>query len=143
MITLKQAQAITREKVATLEPTFRAQVEKWLKLCEERGILVYVYCGFRTAAEQDALFAKGPQVTRARAGQSFHNYRAAIDWVPLIPHEKAAGFYEAGWNATSIYIRAQALAASFGLRALTWETPHLEDARYKDWRALAAVRKPV
>ena len=39
-----------------------------------------IICGIRTYAEQDALYKQGPHVTRARGGQSMHNFGLAADF---------------------------------------------------------------
>ena len=70
------------EAIATLHPVFRKKVESLLVDLEKAGIDILIYYGFRTAEEQEALYAKGG-VTNARGGWSFHNYGAAIDFVPV------------------------------------------------------------
>ena len=57
--------------------------------CGASGWPVLVTCTYRTGAEQDALYAQGrtkpgPKVTNAKAGQSFHQYRVALDLYPLV-----------------------------------------------------------
>lgn len=39
-----------------------------------------IICGVRTYDEQDALYNKRPRVTRARGGQSMHNFGLAADF---------------------------------------------------------------
>lgn len=66
--------------------------EVLIRECKKVGIDISIISGFRTSAEQDALYAKGRTippignkyiVTNAKAGQSLHGYRVAIDVVPL------------------------------------------------------------
>lgn len=58
--------------------------------CELKGrATVRIVQGFRTFAEQAALYAQGRtkpgnRVTEAKAGQSYHNYGLAIDFALLI-----------------------------------------------------------
>jgi len=120
-----------------LEPSFRKKVENWWAECEADGIELLIYCGLRTFKEQDDLYAQGRTeagriITNARGGQSFHNYGKAIDYVPL-KHGKA------DWDDEKNYARAQAIGAKLGLRAISWETPHLEDGSVASWRDLAKV----
>lgn len=136
MIQQSTADRITAERLRTLRPDFRARAEMWLAECREAGLNVYVYCGARTCREQDALFAKGRAVTRARGGQSFHNYGRALDFVPLVANKKNPGFFDAGWEAAPLYKRAAAIAAKYGMKALSWETPHLQDANFSSYTAL-------
>jgi len=151
MITLAQAAKISREKLMTIKPEFAARVRAWVEHCASEGIRVYIYCGYRSHAEQTALYARGRtapgrKVTNAKAGQSYHNYGRAIDWVPLVEHDRAPGFYNAGWHETAIYKRAQELAANLHLAPLSWETPHLQDAHFPTWQScqdaeVAAARR--
>jgi D-alanyl-D-alanine carboxypeptidase. len=72
-----------------LHPDCRTRVEQWLAACETRGIDILVYCTYRSAYEQDELYKLGRSkpgriVTMAHAGESWHNYRRAVDAVPLI-----------------------------------------------------------
>jgi peptidoglycan L-alanyl-D-glutamate endopeptidase CwlK len=77
----------------------------------------------------------GKVVTNAKGGQSFHNYGRAIDYVPV--RGKATS-----WDDTAGYLKAQRIGKEFGLRAISWELPHLEDAGFKNWRELQASQKP-
>ena len=57
--------------------------------CEAEGIELLVTSTYRDNFSQAALYAQGRTapgriVTNARAGQSFHNYRCAVDVVPLL-----------------------------------------------------------
>lgn len=54
-----------------------------------RGYDVLITCTYRSNAEQDQLYAKGRttpgrKVTNARAGESLHNHRLALDFVPIV-----------------------------------------------------------
>ena len=55
--------------------------------CEAQGMRVLVTCTARTAAEQADLYAQGRTkpgniVTNAKPGQSFHEYKVALDLYP-------------------------------------------------------------
>jgi peptidoglycan L-alanyl-D-glutamate endopeptidase CwlK len=72
-----------------LRPEVRPLVDTFLSSCALAGLDVLVTCTFRTDAEQTALFAQGRTVpgkivTRAKAGQSAHQYGLAIDIVPMV-----------------------------------------------------------
>ena len=144
MITLAAATAITKAKVATLQPGFADRVLAWYSDMVGAGVLPYIYEGLRSPERQDELYRQGRTspgkvVTNARAGQSFHNYGLAFDWVPLIHSPKAADMYDADWGGEAAYRTGQRVAVLFKLRFLNWETPHLEDATYKDYHELAAL----
>ena len=67
----------------------RARVDQFLADCKNHGIDLLVTSTYRDIESQDALYAQGRTtagsvVTNARGGFSFHNYRCAIDVVPLV-----------------------------------------------------------
>lgn len=80
-----------------LHPKVADAVSQLLNEAKARGLSVGLFCGLRTVDQQNALFAKGRTVenpdgksdekpmgnivTRARWGQSWHNYGLAVDVV--------------------------------------------------------------
>lgn len=141
MITLQKATEISQEKIATLQVDFGARAKTWFEEAVKAGITPYIYEGFRTNERQNQLYdigriAPGTIVTHAKGGQSFHNYGRAFDWVPLRRAEKAEGMYEANWDEEDDYAKGQMIASQLGMRAISWETPHLEDASFENWHEL-------
>lgn len=139
MITQETADDISFRCIASLRDGFRQRVEAWFAECRKAGLNLYIYEGLRTSKRQAELYARGRtapgrKVTNAGPGQSFHNYGLAIDFVPLVAKDRP-GFFEAGWTKEKIYKVAQSIAAKHQLRALSWETPHLEDATLPNWQA--------
>lgn len=72
----------------TLLPEFRTKVEAWDAACAARHVDLLVYCTYRPPIEQAALYAQGRTtpgkiVTNAKPWQSAHQYRRAVDGVPL------------------------------------------------------------
>ena len=79
-----------------LEPRTAAMLERFrAKVKAELGpdYDIDVTEGFRSAARQDALYAKGPSVTRAKGGQSKHNWGAAFDIYPTYKGQRIADYY--------------------------------------------------
>ena len=79
---------INSRKLEDLLPQVRSRVEAFLKAADDAGIDLLVTSTYRDNASQDALYAQGRTapgriVTNAKAGQSYHNYRCAVDVVPL------------------------------------------------------------
>lgn len=78
-----------------LHPEVRAMCDQFLTECEHAGLDVLITCTWRSNTEQDALYAQGRTkpgriVTRAKGGQSSHNFMLngvpaslAFDVVPL------------------------------------------------------------
>lgn len=80
---------INSRSLEDLLPQVRQRVEKMIADCEAQGIDLLVTSTYRDNFSQEALYAQGRTapgriVTNARAGQSFHNYRCAVDVVPLL-----------------------------------------------------------
>jgi len=77
----------TQNRIALLHPTIREEVKRLVAEANAKlapNVQMRIVQGFRSFAEQDALFLKRPRVTRARGGQSNHNYGVAIDFALLI-----------------------------------------------------------
>jgi peptidoglycan LD-endopeptidase CwlK len=143
MIKLSLAKSITKHSIATLKPDFADRVRQWHLACEQAGLpYLYIYEGYRSMARQQELYEKRPRVTKAKPGQSYHNYARAIDYVPLKPVDKVLDTYEADWDNDYIYTQAQEIAKQFNLQALSWEMPHLQDGNFKNWQELAE-KEPV
>ncbi len=99
--------------LADLHPVVQDKARAFLAACAAEGIDVLITSTFRDAESQDALYAQGrtkpgQRVTNAKAGQSWHNWRCAFDFVPIV-----AG--KAQWNDTKTFERCGELAESVGL----------------------------
>jgi peptidoglycan LD-endopeptidase CwlK len=80
---------INSRNLEDLLPPVRERVEKFLAAAKVAGIDLLVTSTYRDNASQDALYAQGRTtpgkiVTNAKAGQSWHNYRCAVDVVPIV-----------------------------------------------------------
>jgi peptidoglycan L-alanyl-D-glutamate endopeptidase CwlK len=80
---------INSRDINELLPPVKERVEKFKHLCEENGIDLLITSTYRDNESQNALYAQGRTtpgkiVTNAKAGQSWHNHRCAIDVVPLV-----------------------------------------------------------
>jgi len=80
---------INSRKIEDLHPTVADLCRKWLDECKRQGIPVIITSTYRDAEYQNTLYSEGRSrpgkiVTNARAGQSYHNYRMAFDFVPLV-----------------------------------------------------------
>ena len=65
--------------IASLIPQAQIAARQFLAAVIDAGIDAKIISGNRTWAEQDALFAKRPRVTKARGGYSNHNFGIAWD----------------------------------------------------------------
>jgi peptidoglycan LD-endopeptidase CwlK len=100
-----------------LHPTVAAMAANLIKQCKTAGITLLVTSTYRDFESQNALYAEGRTtsgccVTRAKAGQSFHNFRAAFDVVPL--REGKPIWHTSGADA-SLWQQIAAIGKSCGL----------------------------
>ena len=80
---------ISSRSIDDLLPLVKERAEKFLEDCRHQGIDLLVTSTYRDAESQNLLYAQGRTsggriVTRAKGGESFHNYRCALDVVPLV-----------------------------------------------------------
>lgn len=73
----------TERNIATLHPVAQKAAREFMQavvpIMKQRGVDARIISGTRTYAEQDALYAKIPRVTKARGGYSNHNFGVAWD----------------------------------------------------------------
>jgi peptidoglycan L-alanyl-D-glutamate endopeptidase CwlK len=74
----------SEKNIATLEPVTARLAREHLRRLQAEGLNFKITSARRTFAEQHALYAKGratkgPKVTNARAGHSWHNFGVAYD----------------------------------------------------------------
>ncbi|MGE5416474.1 MAG: M15 family metallopeptidase, partial [Acidobacteriota bacterium] len=85
----KELSPKTLTKLDTLHPLLRTNAESFLLEAKSIGINLIITDGYRSFAEQDALYSKGRDhkgkiVTNAKGGQSYHNYGLAFDVVEVV-----------------------------------------------------------
>jgi hypothetical protein len=121
----------SKKRLAQLHPILQGRLQDLIESgWKVFGVQFEIVQGLRTFAEQDALFAKGRNkpgqiVTRARGGQSNHNYGLAAD---LCPFENG----KPNWNAS--FDVWQLLGDQARTRGLRWggdwkkfvDKPHVE-----------------
>lgn len=122
-------------ELSDLEPETQALAKQFLQKCTDAGIDVLIYCTYRSINEQNIIYAQGRTspgkiVTNARGGQSWHNWKRAFDFVPLVGGKPA-------WNATDLYKKCGVIGESLGLEwAGRWtgslkETAHMQYTKGK------------
>lgn len=105
---------ITLERIKLLHPKLRDEVEHIYRAQIVPALTGKAICRFaytlRTFAEQDALYAQGRTklfdsngkrlgiVTKAKSGQSFHNYGLALDIVLIKDTNNDGKFDTASWE---------------------------------------------
>lgn len=79
---------INSRRLDDLLPPVKERVEAFLALAKAAGIDLLVTSTYRDSESQQALYAQGrtapgPVVTSAMPGWSYHNWRCAVDVVPI------------------------------------------------------------
>jgi len=94
---------ISMQRCMLLHPKVRNEAVMAIEAAEKKfpaNIAIRVVQSLRTIAEQDALFAKVPAVTKARGGRSYHNYGLALDFALLYDKDNNGTFETLSWDAT-------------------------------------------
>jgi len=104
---------VNSRDIAQLHPKVAQMCLTFLSKCGEQGIDVIVTSTYRDNESQAALYAQGRTapgsiVTNAKPGDSYHNWRVAFDFVPIV-HGKAA------WDDAELFTRCGVIAESVGL----------------------------
>jgi peptidoglycan L-alanyl-D-glutamate endopeptidase CwlK len=103
---------INSRKLEDLLPKVKAMAERFIEECDKQGIDVLITSTYRDNESQNALYNQGRTtpgkiVTNAKAGQSYHNYRCALDFVPLVNGKP-------NWNDTKLFTKCGVIAESCG-----------------------------
>jgi peptidoglycan L-alanyl-D-glutamate endopeptidase CwlK len=69
----------TETCIKTLIPDAQTKAREFMNALKGKPLTYRIISGARTYAEQNALFKKRPRVTKARGGQSNHNFGIAWD----------------------------------------------------------------
>jgi len=117
---------INSRDIKDLHPKVQPKAEAFLAKCKAAGIDVLITSTYRDAESQNALYAQGrtkpgQKVTNAKAGQSWHNWRCAFDFVPIVNGK-------AQWDDASLFQKCGEIAESCGLE---WA------GRWKSFKELA------
>ena len=120
---------INSRSLSDLNPKVAALCSEFINRCKAQGIDVIITSTYRDAECQDKLYAQGrtepgKKVTNAKAGQSFHNWRVAFDFCPIV-NGKAV------WNDDALFTKCGEIGEGLGLEwAGRWkkfnEMPHLQ-----------------
>jgi peptidoglycan LD-endopeptidase CwlK len=120
---------INSRNLDDLAPPAKQRAESFIAAAKTKGIDLLVTSTYRDNESQDALYAQGRStpgniVTRAKAGQSWHNWRCALDVVPLV-NGKAI------WDDQALWKQVGEIGKSCGLEwAGDWKTfkefPHFQ-----------------
>lgn len=99
--------------ISDLSPVVAAMATAFVAACKAAGIDVLITSTLRDSEAQTALYAQGRttpgrRVTNAKAGQSWHNWACAFDFVPIVNGK-------AMWDDARTFERCGVIAESVGL----------------------------
>lgn len=157
---------ITLERIQLLHPIIRAEVEHIYKAQVVPALTGRAICRFtytlRTFTEQNGLYAQGRTrlfdskgrrlgiVTKAKGGQSFHNYGLAFDIALLVDRDNNGTFESASWEDRVDFDKDGKadwleVAEIFKNNGYTWggnwrfrDAPHFEKTFGYTWKQLLA-----
>jgi peptidoglycan L-alanyl-D-glutamate endopeptidase CwlK len=120
---------INSRSLDDLAPPVKQRAQAFVEAAKAKGIDLLVTSTYRDSESQNALYAQGRTtpgnvVTKAKAGQSWHNWRCALDVVPLV-NGKAI------WDDSALWTKVGEIGKSCGLEwAGDWVTfkefPHFQ-----------------
>jgi len=120
---------INSRSLDDLAPPVKQRAEAFIAAAKAKGIDLLVTSTYRDSESQTALYNQGRTtpgnvVTKAKAGQSWHNWRCALDVVPLV-NGKAI------WDDQAMWKQVGEIGKSCGLEwAGDWVTfkefPHFQ-----------------
>ena len=104
---------INSRNIDDLNPKVAVMCRTFVARCKAQGIDVLITSTYRDFVSQNALYAQGrttsgKKVTNAKAGQSFHNWKVAFDFVPIVNGK-------AQWNDLKTFTKCGEIAESIGL----------------------------
>ncbi|WP_462408563.1 M15 family metallopeptidase [Neobacillus sp. Marseille-QA0830] len=121
-----------------LNPIVKERSEQLIQQAAQKGIVVVITDGFRSAEDQDKLYAQGRTtdgniVTHAKGGESYHNYGLAIDFALETPSGEIVWDmdYDRNQNSKSDWTEVVQMAKKLGFDwggdwAKFKDYPHLE-----------------
>lgn len=117
---------INSRNIDDLSPRAAALCRQFITECKIHDIDILITSTYRDVASQNALYAQGRtlpghKVTNAKGGDSFHQYRVAFDFVPIVNGK-------ADWANTKTFERCGEIAEHIGLE---WA------GRWKSFKELA------
>ena len=131
-VEIPRMDAASEKELAKLNPQLADRIRLTAADLKKQGIEVVVAPkgGFRTFAEQNALYAQGRTqpgkiVTNARGGESYHNYGLAVDLVPTVNGRPTWNAPAKTWEAMGRAGEKQGLEWGGRWKGLV-DTPHFQ-----------------
>ena len=107
-----------------LAPFFSQLLQQAITECQDQGLPIYLFEGYRCAARQGYLFEQGRSregkiITKARPGHSWHQYGVAADL--CFKHNG-----QWAWHKDDPWDKVHQVMHDFGFETLSWEKAHVQ-----------------
>lgn len=117
---------LASRKLEDLHPIVADKAQRFLDACESAGIHVIITSTLRDFESQNELYAQGRTkpgkiVTKAKGGESFHNFGVAFDFCPIVNGKPA-------WTDIALFNKCGEIGEGVGLE---WA------GRWKSFKELA------
>jgi peptidoglycan L-alanyl-D-glutamate endopeptidase CwlK len=104
---------INSREISELHPFVAEKCRAFIGACNTAGIDIVITSTYRDLESQAALYAQGrtapgKNVTNAKPGRSYHNYRVAFDFAPIVNGKIP-------WNDAALFSRCGEIAEKCGL----------------------------
>lgn len=137
---------INSRNIDDLHPHVATLCKTFVRGCGAAGIDIIITSTYRDLESQAAIYAQGrttpgSKVTNAKPGQSFHNYRLAFDFCPIVSGK-------AQWADIELFKKCGSIGESLGLEyAGNWkkfpEYAHLQMVFGLAIEDLEAGKRPI
>lgn len=131
---------IASRRIEDLHPTVAALASRFVAACRAEGIDVILTSTYRDEASQAELYAQGrskpgARVTNAKPGFSWHQYRCAFDFAPIVNGKIP-------WHDTPLWVRCGEIGEAVGLEwAGRWKSfVELAHLQYTGGLTMAQLR---
>lgn len=131
------------DNLNTLHPKFRpSAIQAWTQAqaAMPSNVQIIVVQGLRTFAESHALYAQGRTtpgeiVTKAAAGQSYHNYGLAFDFA-MVTDGKDDDVVGPNWMKVVTIMESHGMSWGGNFPEGFHDNPHFENQYGHNWRVL-------
>ena len=104
---------IASRNITDLNPIVQKMCLSFLAKCKDEGIDIIITSTYRDIESQNQLYSQGRTipgniVTNAKGGDSFHNYKIAFDFVPVVDGKPQ-------WNDIPLFTKCGEIGKGVGL----------------------------
>jgi len=132
---------ISSRKIEDLDPKVAELCHRFIDACKTQGIDILITSTYRDFESQAALYAQGRTapgkiVTNAKPGQSWHNWKCAFDFAPIVNGKIP-------WADASLFTKCGIIAESVGLEwAGRWKSfKELAHCQFTNGRTLSQMKE--